>query len=859
MSDVLFLISDPPNKSGGSGQYKLLHEIATKKLKGHTFEAIHVVDKFMDDVKKKDIIKHTKVKMNFIEENHPRVIVALGKEAFMLLGLKNTKVTDICNVPTTSPYFGGVEIQKSGIVTHCGGRGWLYTKKIEGETFTIPLVSHKDIIVYPTYAFKNMLTYACGYKGQSFFERQLDRVVEILEEPNWKPYSIEEYPIILHTCNEQFAVERLEYWAKQRQIAFDIETAGYDIPAEAQLNPNHNQAKISMIGIGNADQVDVFNTYKMPSLIPHINKVFKREKPVNLTWNGKFDIQFMQVKWNTNFSNQAHVDGRACVYLVDMNMQFLGKGAGTLKFASAVFPKHGAKYAGYQKNDGIDVAIKEGNGKYLEDHEKEFMLYCGIDVLLTYRTIKTMWDTMPEKSKKLATTYYQELDDMLREVHSGGIKVNIDLLNKFIEELTKFTGKIEEKIIAFGIKNPKSGPELCEYIYNVRKMPVHYTDKGNLTLTSEILESYNYDPFCKLILDYRSFLKQLEIFIAIRDYTTNGYCYPSYNQYRTTSGRLASTNPPIQIVPQNKKVDTIIPDEKCDVEKLLGRPVWFNNKIKLGEDNKYHFIETSPNFKQIFIPDDGYTLIYSDYAQLEVYILACFISRVSRDDTLQKAIREGRDLHSYTASLLYSTIMNKQYTEDFIKAHKEEEPYKSWRQDSKSVLFKLIYGGTYKSFAIDKNIPEDDAKKIFDTFLQVIPGIQHYMKNQEFLANTKMNVETYPGHVRPLGVAEFYKYNSKVRNIALNHPIQGTASYFVNCAMMKLNEEIKKLGGRILLTVHDSIASQVPHDKLEEGLALQKWCKIDYILETFKEFFSVPLRIDLYYGTNWNDLNKKKG
>lgn len=287
------------------------------------------------------------------------------------------------------------------------------------------------------------------------------------------------------------------------------------------------------------------------------------------------------------------------------------------------------------------------------------------------------------------------------------------------------------------------------------------------------------------------------------------------------------------------------------------RPIWKNHKVVKGEDGFNYLEERSPFFKEIFRAEPGYELIYADYSQLEINILANLITLVgSKDRSLQEAIRAGKDVHSYTASLVYSIIMNKKYEESFITANKHLEPYKTWRQDCKSVIFKLIYGGTHKSMAREKNIPEENAKFIWDTFLNTIFGIKDYMEYEKAFGANNKYVQTIAGHSRDVKILGIERWNNKAKNICLNHPIQGSASYLVNLAMIKLHELIGTLGGNILLTVHDSIVSQIPKHKLHEGLLLKLDVMENYLTFVKKDFFDVPPRIDLETGSNWNNVKQ---
>ncbi len=896
MTDILCLISDGPCKDGENTtekHYNLLTSIV--KRSGLTALYKFVYPYYTDSLKKITIMDNMHNIMNTIEETHPSVILAFGDKAFICLGLPSTKITEIANIPQKSPFFGGESFDirtktyklKESLPSTIDGRPCLH-RVVRGSerkydfTETIKLVSHKDIVIFPTYKHNSMLSYGCGYKGQALLERQLERIKEIVKEkkrnPEYKKYNLRHYKkfITLHRTKADLksAKKSIKYWKTQSKRAFDIETAGYNVPKEAQLNFRHIEAEITVIGIGNEEHVDVYNTHNLPELIPLISEVFSQDiKAKNMTWNGKFDIEFMKYLWGTKF-NHTHIDGMTCLYLRDLNVSFLGKGAATLKFTSATFLENGSKYAGYQKNAGIDVAIKAGDGQYLAEHEEEYMIYCGIDVWLTYKTVVTLWKGLEKDARKLVIKYYPELTEMLNKIHAGGITVNNIKLNQYMENLQDFLEKLEKLIgdeltkIENSISgrpfkqhpfNPKSGKHLCEILYDILGLPVCYTEKGSRSVTTEVLELHHDIPFCKLVSDYRSFLKQHELFGSIKKHIKGDKCYPRYNQYRTTSGRLTASDPPIQIVPSNKRITTWHPTSNDPSVILPHRPVWVNHSVVKSKKSEggYELLEISPNFKEVFIADPGMIMLYADYSQLEIVVLANYISKCSSCRILQNAIIEGRDIHSYTCSLLYSALMGKTYAEEFITAHKHEQPYKGWRQDSKSVIFKLIYGGTYISMAKEKGIPEEEAKKVFDTFLSVIPGIQTYMNNQKFLAKRKCKIKTWPGHSRDLGVYKYERYNSKANNIALNHPIQGTASYIVNLAMMEYHRRIKEVSSnsRILLTIHDSIASQVPNDKehIKHGLKLKRECMQDYIMTAYNEFLSVPVKMDMELGINWHN------
>lgn len=833
MADLLCVLSDTPLKDGSTKYFRKLTELLDLYLRGYTYSYVHVYPEYSRSVTVKDIFSNAQPIYDQIQSTHPKAILAFGDKAFRLLGLPNTKISEIGNIPQR------------------------FTKDIwkVGKS-TIDLPTHKDILILPTYKFESLMSYKAGYKGMPLLIRQISRLKEYIDQFSfWRAHDDAFYDSILrlHTTDVEKAIASLDRWRDTEILSLDIETAGYGVPVEAQLDYRHNKAKITLIGIGDTNTVDVYCTARMPELIPHFKK-FLEERPKRKlqTWNGSFDLSFIHNLWDVDLSNITQIEGMTCLYLSDMGMSFLGKGATTLKFSSSTFCKDGLKLAGYHKDAGIDIAIKEGDSDKLLKEEKKYMVYNGIDVWACARTIGAIWNTLPLQSRKLVTQYYPVLESMFNEIHKKGLRIDVPKLANYISDLAVFIASLEEILQREAKKlgsdrdlNFRSNPDVGYIIYDLLKLPITYTEAGNRQVSTEILESFQDEsPICKLICDYRSFVKQHDMFITMENHLKNGRVFPFYDFRRTTSGRLSCTKPPIQTIPETKVVFTKDPGNML-------RPRWKTHTLlKNG-----YLEEKTPFFKELILPDPGYEFIYSDYSQLEVVILACYIDWIkSPDTTLQDTIRRGVCVHSYNTSLVYSRLMNTEYTCEFIQAHKKEDPYESWRRAVKAVTFGIIYGATPVTISRTIGMSLEDTEKVYNTVLDVLSGIRHFMNHQKTEAWKKHSIDTIAGHRRNLPITYLDRFNKRAYNIALNHPIQGTASYIVNLAMIELNKRIKDIGGDILLTVHDSILSQVPKDMVQEGLKLYRSILLEFPKERLGDFLTVPLKIDLKVGSDWHNL-----
>ena len=107
-------------------------------------------------------------------------------------------------------------------------------------------------------------------------------------------------------------------------------------------------------------------------------------------------------------------------------------------------------------------------------------------------------------------------------------------------------------------------------------------------------------------------------------------------------------------------------------------------------------------------------------------------------------------------------------------------------------------------------------------------------------------------HRRPM--PELYSARPMERaageRIALNAPIQGSASDIVKIAMIQLVDELKKrqLHGRLLIQVHDELLVECPDNEVEATSKLL----VD-VMENAADI-GVPLKVELKSGKTWADM-----
>ena len=86
--------------------------------------------------------------------------------------------------------------------------------------------------------------------------------------------------------------------------------------------------------------------------------------------------------------------------------------------------------------------------------------------------------------------------------------------------------------------------------------------------------------------------------------------------------------------------------------------------------------------------------------------------------------------------------------------------------------------------------------------------------------------------------------------VALNAPIQGSASDIVKIAMIRLDEALraKHLHARLLIQVHDELLLECPDDEVEKTSAVL----VDAMENAAQ--IGVPLKVELKTGKTWADM-----
>jgi DNA polymerase-1 len=226
----------------------------------------------------------------------------------------------------------------------------------------------------------------------------------------------------------------------------------------------------------------------------------------------------------------------------------------------------------------------------------------------------------------------------------------------------------------------------------------------------------------------------------------------------------------------------------------------------------------------------------ADYSQIELRILA----HLSRDENLNKAFKEGQDIHAYTAGLIFDV------PENSVDA--------KMRNAAKRVNFGIIYGISAFGLAKDLGVSNQEAQEFIDRYFLRYPKVKNFMdqeikKAQELgYVTTVFNRRRYIPEInsKNIGLRQFAERQ------AINTPVQGSAADLMKMAMIRMFDSIQKnkLRSRMIITVHDELVFNVPQ--------VEKDIMAKLVREAMEQVyeFSVPITVTVKIGKNWLQMEK---
>ena len=795
----------------------------------------------------------------------PKVIVTFGATALKTLGIKTKKFTEI--------------------------RGQQISTQIEGH----------EVVVIPTFSTKNLIAKTGLY---NLFYNDVIRALRLASgaddalastsiEELTKTYrfakTVEEVKVL---CDDiiQYAVPGADS-AVKCAVSVDIETN--------TLHPQRSDAHALCIsfawdtGLSTAIALDhpesPWTPDELAAVWRHVTRVLQCAKP-KVFHNAKFDLKFLELRhkvpvmgyaWDTMLGEHLLREDQAGSY----SLKILGRSYFP-QFSNYADKVHeiaetltvdeiAAKEAlegvrkgkikkgtpGFEEGLVSDMTKKEverylfgrkrDRRKRLDDSGYErvpldlLLTYAAIDTDLTRRLLKSQFVRMREDNflsngKTLMRTHCVPCTRALGRMEFGGMRVDRPYVYYLETELTRvvkeknqtlqehwraewgefnpnstvnigyilFTkgiwepGAFNEETKTMGIRVPRMGPWTERNI----KSGQFKTDKQTLRAIVENTGCV----FTKALLDFRAAHKALSGFIYDIKLLSeaDGYLHTNFHIHGTSTGRLSSSDLNTQNLP----------------EWLAGY-----------------------NIKKIFVADDPEEdlVLNLDYKGAEIRVFTAY----APDPALIKALNDGLDVHSYFTQEIFGIPYD-----EVERLKDSDKKMKATRTTVKRVVFGTLYGAMAKKIAETAGISMEAAQIVIDKLFARLPLLGEYMEDTVEQIHRYGFVETLFGRRRrfPLqNVNGFFRGQAERRG--KNMKIQSTSSDIVMAQLVEMSEHLAEVGGRLCLTVHDSVVASVKKKYVHQLPDFLNYYAVKRVKEKF-DWLPVDFACDIGVGPSYGEL-----
>lgn len=419
--------------------------------------------------------------------------------------------------------------------------------------------------------------------------------------------------------------------------------------------------------------------------------------------------------------------------------------------------------------------------------------YAGMDTILTYRT----YYRVREKLQLLGVPqhlmqYEHEIAYIAAYMQRCGVLLDKEYVGDLSTTLLAERDMYAEEARALGVDNVNSTVQVADGLILMGESFPEKTATGQFKVDKSVLLAmadmdlqWNAlgirEPNALAMAILRSkragkwHSAYVETFLDTAD--ENSRIHPMINTLQARTGRMSITRPALQTLPSS---DYMI--------------------------------------RRAFLADPGEVMVSVDFMAVEMRVLAA-LANVNR---MKVAIRDGADLHDFTASLVFGP--------DFTKEH---------RKLAKGIGFGKVYGGGATTIQRQTGAPMDEVRSALKKYDQVYPEIKR--ASTVWQAQARDNDYVFvsaTGRRLPLDSDRLYA--------VVNYACQSLARDCLGQSLITMHQQ--GLLPYLRLMVHDEVLVSAPEDYAEElAHEVKKAMTFD--------LFGVPIEADAEIGgRSWGSL-----
>ncbi len=456
---------------------------------------------------------------------------------------------------------------------------------------------------------------------------------------------------------------------------------------------------------------------------------------------------------------------------------------------------------------------------HLETDPTRLRWYVGEDVYYPQKLFLQDFPKLRPRTRDLLLTVAGPSSYTLRRITHAGIHVRSGVWDELDQKYAQLRrGAVanwqkEDALFDPSIVTPTGFKDLDGYLFDRRQYPVlRSTPSGKRSTDEAVIKELIFQGYTELhnLLDIRGIDKRRSTYIKNipKLLAATRRIHSSYHNTTTKTGRTSSTDPNMQNQPRG------------ELRSIFGAP-------------------------------DGSKMVEGDFSQIELRIAMCLAGQ----ENGMQAYHDGKDLHGELAAFLSGS-----------ENYSAEE-----RTRAKSANFALIYGGgpaTLREYAANNYgliMSEAESNEWHGAFFRrwdKLPAWHRYEIDR--LRQGKGYLESVVGHVwyylqRDHADAGLRTHDERS---AINMTCQGPASYMMTYLISLIQRRFWRdqipsdLGvAEIVLTVHDSFACEV-HDEYEDAIVRIVEEELPTVAAWVKEWFVVPLVLDMKSGNQWDALKE---
>lgn len=587
--------------------------------------------------------------------------------------------------------------------------------------------------------------------------------------------------------DEPYKIKKaVSYMESKKLLGFDTETTGLDPLSD----------EVILLQLGDSYKQYVFDTRKLKSFLDPVFHLLENESIRKIAHNAEFDHSMLRGNFGIDTQNIA------CTMIASM---LLTKGNLQAKnnLLDCLDKYLGIKISKEEQSSFIGMNSGRFTRKQIE--------YAGKDIMYLIPLYNTLVTLLNNRGMDILSELEFETVRAISDLRLNGIYLDpkkwLDLEKIAKDEADSATERLHSHFRAVcaidlfnvPVVNYSSPTQLLPLLQQITGEALESTKDGDL-------QKINH-PVIKDLLAYRKAQKRVttygKSFLKQYVHPVTNRVHSSFKQLGADSGRMASREPNMQNIPSLQA---------------------------------YRSCFTAQH--------EDYRIIAADFSGQELRLLA----QISQEPRFIEALKENKDLHSYSASLIFDVpysdfFFDKDSAEEAAKQERcgvselsvnndgflcdsagdpviRKEMKKKYRNPAKSITFGLIYGMGPGKLADTLGINIAEAKSLIDKYFLTFPIIKKVLDDlTEQALKNKYALSPLDGRRRLFSGVD-WDHSGKVahlKNVAKNQPFQGCGASVTKLALCRMKQKIDKMNWDVKLinVVHDEILLEAHKDIAE--------------------------------------------